>query len=120
MRASQTVEMPTFIQNKIEEIKAHVAWHSDLTGSEAEAILSNMPDMTYLLRQGEKADHFYLTYVSNGTNFIHIPFVIDYTSQKWFYRNFCPHFGDSLKVFIPEIMHKEENTCYPLAAFAGK
>lgn len=104
-------------QDKINEVIAHCAWHGDLTGSEAEAILRNKPDMTYLIRQGEKIDHFYLTYVKEGAVFIHLPFTIDHGKQQWFYRNYYPHFAYSLQTFIPEIMHQDESRCLPLSAF---
>ena len=118
-RSMQAAEYPIFVQQMRGEIENHIAWHGDLTGSEAEALLREMKDMTYVLRQGEKFDHFYLTYVHGKTNFVHIPFKIDRASQQWFYMNFAQHYGDSLKVFVPEIMHQEEASCYPLPAFAS-
>ena len=118
-RSVQASELPAFIQQKLAEVTTHIAWHADLTGSEAEALLRDMKDMTYVLRQGEKFDHFYLTYVKEATNFVHIPFKIDAATQQWFYRNYWNHFADSLKVFIPEIMHQEEAACFPLPAFAS-
>lgn len=118
-RSMQGMEYPAFVQEKRAEITDHSAWHGDLTGSEAEALLRDLKDMTYVLRQGEKFDHFYLTYVNKGTNFVHIPFKIDWASQQWFYMNYDFHFSASLKVFIPEIMHQEEDTCCPLSAFTG-
>ncbi|MGR3973738.1 MAG: SH2 domain-containing protein [Candidatus Rhabdochlamydia sp.] len=117
--SAQTTNLPSFVQVKLEEIHSHSAWHSDLTGSEAEALLRNMPDMTYVLRQGEKVDHFYLTYVKEETLFVHIPFTIDSSTEEWFYRNSCPHFANKLSVFIPEIMHQEPADCFSLAPFGN-
>lgn len=113
---TQTRELAPWFQEKIEELMAHPAWHGEVSGIEAEALLRNHPSYTYLLRQGEKHDQFYLSY-SKGTDLLHLPFTIDYPSQQWLYRNSFPHFVDDLKVFIPEIMHREEAECHPLAQF---
>ncbi len=107
------------VQEKTDEIRNHSAWYEDLTGTEAEIILRDKPDLTYLLRQGEKEDHFYLTYVKNGCAFSHIPFTVNYTLKQWFYRNCFPRFASTLKVFIPEIMHAEEADCIPLIPLTG-
>lgn len=112
----QVTENP-WVQEKLNEITSHSAWHGELTGIEAEALLRQKPSFTFLLRQGEKVDHFYLSFVE-GERFNHLPFTFDYPSKRWFYRNSFPHFADDLKVFIPEIMHKEEAECYPLMQFA--
>ncbi len=113
----QAAELNPWIQEKTNEITSHCAWHGDLTGIEAEALLRLKPSFTYLLRQGEKADHFYLSYVE-GERFNHLPFTLDYPSQQWFYRNGFPHFAKNLTTFIPEIMHKEESECLSLEQFA--
>jgi hypothetical protein len=117
----QTTELSPWIQEKIKEVMTHCAWHGELTGIEAEALLRQKPSFSYLLRQGEKIDHFYLSFVKNceqGDDFFHLPFTIDYSSLQWFYRNWFPHFAHTLNVFIPEIMHKEEAECNPLMQFA--
>jgi hypothetical protein len=80
-------------------------------------LLRRKPSFTYLLRQGEKSDHFYLTF-TRGEEFCHLPFTIDYTYHQWFYQNTVPHFGHHLNGFIPEIMHQDEAGCYPLVQFA--
>lgn len=113
----QEMTLSAIIETKMDELEMHTAWHGNLTGSESEALLRNMPHMTYLLRQGEKFDHFYLTYVKEGTVFTHLPFTIDSKKQQWFYRNYHPHFAYSLHTFIPEIMHQHEKDCFPLAPF---
>jgi len=106
-----------WVQEKINEITSHRAWYGELTGIEAEALLRLKPSFSYLVRQGEKIDHFYLSFV-RGEEFYHLPFTIDYSSLQWFYRNALPHFAKELAVFIPEIMHKDESECHPLVQFA--
>src|SRR3569832_48524 len=103
-----------FEQEKIEEITHHVAWFGDLTGTEAEIILRDKSDMTYMLRQGEKEGHFYLTYVKDECSFTHIPFTVNPVLKHWFYRQGHPRFAPTLKEFIPEIMHAEEADCIAL------
>jgi hypothetical protein len=113
----QATQLNPWVQEKINEITTHCAWHGDLTGIEAEALLRLKPSFTYLLRQGEKRDHFYLSFVK-GEEFNHLPFTIDYSSLQWFYRNSFPHFAKTLDIFVPEIMHKEALECQPLVQFA--
>lgn len=117
MTMQQASQLNPWVQEKLNEITAHPAWHAELTGIEAEALLRQKPSFTFLIRQGEKVDHFYLSFI-RGEEFCHLPFTIDYSSLQWFYRNTYPHFSHNLKTFIPEIMHKEEAECYPLVQFA--
>jgi len=106
-----------WFQEKIQKLIGHTGWHGCLSGVESEALLRAQDSFTYLLRQGEKSDQFYLSFV-RGSELLHLPFTIDYTSQQWFYRNSTPHFGTDLNLFIPEIMHCEQKDCRPLAQFA--
>jgi hypothetical protein len=115
----QTKSLNDVIQEKRNEITANLAWHADLTGPEAESLLRHQEAGTYLLRQGEKEDHYYLSYVE-GRVLSHLPIKIDYSQKQWFYQNTTHHFGDDLKAFIPEIMHREEAECHPLVPFAKK
>lgn len=104
-----------FVQEKADEIMNHLAWYGELTGTEAELILRDKQDLTYLLREGEKEGNYYLTYVKEGCSFTHIPFTVHPTLKQWFYRQGYPRFATDLKVFVPEIMHAEEADCIPLA-----
>ena len=119
MTTQQATQLNPWVQEKLNEIMSHCAWHADLTGIEAEALLRQKPSYTYLIRQGEKIDHFYLSYIK-GEEFCHLPFTLDYSSFQYFYRNTYPHFAHDLKIFIPEIMHREEAECFPLMQFAKK
>jgi len=105
---------PEYIQDKINEITSHPAWFGELTGTQAEFLLRDKADMTFLLRQGEKQDHFYLSYVKDSCVFVHIPFTANHPSKIWFYLNGAPHYGDTLETFIPDIMHVTQGHCYPL------
>jgi hypothetical protein len=113
MHTLQQTTLNPWIQEKLDEITSHSAWHGELTGVDSELLLRMNCSFTYLLRQGEKADHFYLSFIRGG-EFCHLPFTIDYSSHQWYYLNTHPHFVDDLEVFIPEIMHKEAGECFPL------
>jgi hypothetical protein len=117
MQMMQQTTLNPWIQEKLNEITSHCAWHGELLGIEAEALLRLKPSYSYLIRQGERIDHFYLSF-SKGEEFCHLPFTIDYSSLQWFYRNTWPHFAKDLKDFIPEIMHKDVSECFPLVQFA--
>lgn len=110
---------PGFVQDKVNEIMSHVAWYDGLTGSEAELLLRGNSDMTYLLRSGEREDHFYLTYVKNECYFTHIPFTINRDLEQWFYMNSRPRFATTLERFIPDVMHAKATDCVPLVACKG-
>ncbi|HEX4839713.1 MAG TPA: hypothetical protein VFU89_04645 [Rhabdochlamydiaceae bacterium] len=119
MTMQQGAKLNPWVQEKLNEIASHSAWHAELTGIEAEALLRLKPSFTYLIRQGEKVDHFYLSFIK-GEEFCHLPFTIDYSSLQWFYRNMYPHFARDLEIFIPEIMHRDVAECHPLMQFAQK
>ncbi|MGD0664244.1 MAG: SH2 domain-containing protein [Rhabdochlamydiaceae bacterium] len=99
---------PDFVQNKIDEITSHVAWYDDITGTEAELLLRNKADLTYLLRPGEKEGHYYLTYVKGAAYFTHIPLRVDNSLKEWFYMNAVNRMAPTLREFIPSVMHAEE------------
>ena len=117
VRQSRGLNLAT--EQKRDEIVSHPAWHGDLTGLEAEGLLNNQPSGTFLLRQGEKEDHYYISYVVEST-FSHLPIKIEGPTNQWFYKNGFPHFGNNLKGFIPEIMHRDEADCHPLVEFANQ
>jgi hypothetical protein len=119
MTLQQAPQLNPWVQEKLNEITSHCTWHAESTGIEAEALLRQKPSFTYLIRQGEKIDHFYLSFI-RGDEFCHLPFTLDYSSMQWFYRNTVPHFAHDLGIFIPEIMHRDAAECYPLVQFAKK
>lgn len=106
---------PEFVQVKIHEIVNHPAWYDDITGTEAEILLRNKKDLTFLLRQGEKTDHFYLSFVKDECYFTHIPFTVKHDTKEWFYMNCIWHSAATLKEFVPDIMHAAESDITPLA-----
>ncbi len=114
---TQEKGLTPWVQEKMNELMTHPAWHGEVSGLEAEGLLRRQKSFTYLLRQGEKIDQFYLSYIK-GTDLLHLPFTIDYSSMQWFYRNDWPHFATHLATFIPEIMHQEATECQPLAQIA--
>jgi hypothetical protein len=109
----------SWFQEKMQTLITNAGWHGSLSGVESEALLRGNENFVYILRQGEKSDQFYLTFVRE-TEFIHLPFTVDYSTEQWFYRNNIPHFSSDLDTFIPEIMHCEQKDCKPLPQFAMK
>lgn len=105
---------PEFVQLKMSEILNHPAWYQDLSGTEAEILLRHKPDNTYLLRQGEREGHFYLSCVQRNVYFKHIPFTLSSELGVWLYRNGFPCTAPTLQQFIPAIMHLDELECAPL------
>ncbi len=100
-----------------EEVAAHPAWHGMITGMAAEALLRDQKLHTFVIRQGEKEMHYYLSFVQGeDNNFKHQPFVIEEAHRKWFYRNTIPHLAASVDELIPLIMHIAPELCIPLSA----
>ena len=109
-----------WMQEKMNELLSHPAWNDSMTGFEADALLRTQQPFTYLLRQGERKDVFYLSFCT-GTAVVHRPFSVDYATYSWYYRNGFPQcrqvFKPDLKTFIPEIIQREEAECLPLPPF---
>ena len=105
---------PEFVQEKMNEIASHPAWYHDISGTEAEILLRHKADNTYLLRQGEREGHFYLSSVKGNVYFKHVPFTLNNELRVWLYRNGFPLTAPTLQLFIPAIMHLDELDCVPL------
>lgn len=103
-----------WFQEKQIEIQNHVAWHGLITGMFCEGILRDREPFTYVIRQGEKPFHFYLSFVRAHNTFQHQPFIVEWKKDGWFYMNCIPHHSDSLEGLIPQIMHCEAAKCIPL------
>jgi len=103
-----------WFQQKEAEIQSHLAWHGSITGMFCEGILRDKPLFTYVIRQGEKPHHYYLSFVREHNTFHHQPFVVELNSQGWFYMNWNPHHSTTLEGLIPKIMHHEASQCIPL------
>jgi len=97
-------------------IHTHPAWHGHLNGMACEALLRGAPPLSYLLRAGEERFHFYLSFVyENSFSFKHQPFILDKSSQGWFYRNGGTRYASSLEELIPLILHCEAAEGLPIA-----
>jgi hypothetical protein len=111
---TQMLDQDVWFQQKESEIQNHPAWHGNITGMRCEGILRDRPVNTYLIRQGEKPFHFYLSFVRAHNTFHHQPFIVELNKNGWFYMNFHPHHSDTLEGLVPKIMHCEADQCIPL------
>lgn len=104
----------SWFQEKEAEIEKHGAWHGMITGMFCEGVLRDRTPYTYLIRQGEIPHHYYLSFVREDGTFHHQPFVLEWKSEGWFYRNFNLHYSTTLEGLIPKIIHCEASQCIPL------
>jgi hypothetical protein len=104
----------SFFKEKELEMQQHQAWHGLITGMFCEGVLRDREAFTYILRQGERPYHYYLSFVKEDGTFHHQPFVVELKSEGWFYRNFNLHYSTSLEGIIPKIMHCSAEQGVPL------
>lgn len=105
----------TWFQEKERELENHSAWHGKITGMFCEGVLRDRAPCSYILRAGESQHHYYLSFVKEDGTFHHQPFVVEWKSEGWFYRNGNPHYSSTLEGIIPKIMHCEASKCIPLS-----
>ena len=102
-----------------ESIVAHPAWQGRLAGLEAEALLKECKIYTFLLREGEKPSHYYISFAEGGRSVRHQPFAIIYTQNGWYCRQgdcLGPFKGQSIDDIAHWIIHREKEECIPYNA----
>ncbi len=71
-----------------QEIANHPAWHGHMSGLAAEKLIrGRKTPYLYLLRAGENAMDYYVTYVLPDLSIQHRPFIIWVTPEGWHYGN---------------------------------
>ena len=89
------------------EIAGHHAWHGPLSGIKSEEILQKKPVGSYVLRQGETDNEYYLSWMSDTECNIclHRPFclVIDQEEPKWLHKNGQVDCWEKLEDIIEEV-----------------
>jgi hypothetical protein len=98
-------------------ILLHPAWHGKITGLESEALLKFRHPYSYLLREGEKRSHYYVSFVAADQSTRHQPFAIIYTKAGWYCRQgteYGPFITQTVDDLIPRIMHCNIEDCKPL------
>lgn len=109
-----------WVQKNQEQIKTHLAWHSNISEDESEMLLRDKNPFTYLLRPGEKDRFYFISFVKADNSIKHQFFALEYDRNGWLYRNGGT--GDSpqeivskdLHKLIPMMMHCDLLACNPL------
>lgn len=117
--------MTTILQHEmstdiLEDIAHHPAWVGNVAGLAAEKRLRGAAPYTYLLRAGEYAHHYYVTYVMPDMTVRHQPFVITLRQGEWYCENggtTGPHTKESISDVIHFVMHCKQEECTPLVNF---
>ncbi len=87
-----------------DEIQFHPAWVGNLPGLTAEKMLrGKKQSFLYVLRQGEDASSYYITYVAADFTIKHTPFVITNAHEGWYCENGCSY--GPLQASIDDILH---------------
>ena len=95
-------------------ITSHAAWKEGVNLIQSENLLQGCPPFTYVLRQGDSAYQFFVSYVERSLKVRHVPFKIELTIRKWSYRNGAGIIKDDLDEFISLVMHYYESQYCPL------
>lgn len=108
-----------WVQVNHDQIKSHVAWHSDISANESEKLLKDKSPFTYLLRAGDKEQLYYISFVKEDKSIKHQFFVLEFNLQGWVYRNGgtgTPEeiVSKDLHELIPMMMHCDLLACKPL------
>lgn len=106
-----------------QEIQEHPAWLGKVSGLEAEKMLREKKPYHYVLRAGEFALEYYVTFAHADGTVRHQPFVITIAQEGWYYENGGvngPYTEATIGEVIYQIMHCEEDECEPLINFAKK
>lgn len=87
-----------------DDIQMHPAWFGHITGLNAEKLLRGNLAFTYLLRSGETASDYYVTFTDETGTVRHQPFNITTSHDGWFYENGVAR-GPFAIVSIDEVLH---------------
>lgn len=108
-----------WVQRNHEQIKTHLAWHSNISENESEKLLRDNRPFTYLLRPGEKEHFYFISFVKEDGSIKHQFFALEFDRKGWFYRNGgtgSPQeiVSKDLHQLIPMMMHCDLLSCTPL------
>lgn len=95
----------------------HPAWYGNITGLESESLLKDKAAYFYLLRKGEQASHYYLSFVDGHLLIRHQPFAIIYQDEGWYCRQgigYGPFITQTISDLIHRIMHCAPEDCKPV------
>lgn len=105
-----------------EEIAMHPTWQGHVSGLNAEKMLRGLTTpYLYLLRSGEHAGDYYVTFVASDLSIKHQPFIITLSPEGWHYANGGgggPYIEASINDVLHEIMHCSKEECVPFRGLA--
>ncbi|MBA3958011.1 MAG: hypothetical protein H0X51_06430 [Parachlamydiaceae bacterium] len=107
-----------------QEIRQHDAWYGNITGLQAEKLLSDCDaPYTYVLRAGEFANEdtsdYYVSFVQPDFTIKHQPFIIMTSEEGWSFANGCgggPYENASIDDVLYMIMHCKKDELQPLVS----
>ena len=110
--------LKSFIASSIEdEIQMHPAWLGNVSGLKAEKMLrGRYKPFLYILRAGEQARDYYVTFVATDYTIRHQPFVITAAPEGWYIENgggTGPHTHANIDDVIHSVMHCNVGECMP-------
>ena len=105
--------MSVNLNNKA-NVLSYSFYHGSLDGIACEQILRGKPTGTFLVRDAEKTNSFYLSWVESAEqkHCGHIPFIL--SEKNWIRFNCDIGKAQELSQLIPQMMHRPSNACYPL------
>ena len=107
------------MSDKSQEVERHPGWQGSLGGIKCENFLRNQQNGTYVIRHGEEANTYYLSWVEDTEQcfFRHQPFSLipDRDTPKWLYKNGYDKLSDTLEDLIPLMMHRPKENCFPIS-----
>ncbi len=116
MLLEEVVLEESFIIEK--SIQESVCWKGKITGLEAEDLLRGNSAYTYLLREGEKSQNYYISFVEPSGYIKHQPIEIRYFAEAWFCKNYLvsgPYKNEKIEEIIHKPMHCAQEECQPLS-----
>lgn len=102
-----------------DDIESHSAWYGRISGLKADKMLRDTKKpYLYIIRAGEIADDYYISFVQPDFTVKHQPFVITETTQGWYYENSTTSgiYTDDIRIsdVAHLIMHCRKEECTPL------
>lgn len=100
-----------------ESIQENACWYDNVTGLDVEDLLRGEKAYTYLLRDGEKAHNYYVSFVEPSGFIKHQPIAIKYFGDAWFCRNLQihgPYTSENIQDIVHKLMHCEKEEVQPL------
>ena len=100
-----------------QDIRLHPAWIGRVSGLKADKLLRDHKPFSYVLREGENAYHYYVTFTEPNGAVRHTPFLIKDAPDGWCCENGVnvgPFKDQTIDDVLHCIMHCEKEDLTPL------